>query len=69
MDGKEKKLSIMALLGGPSESDEHGADGDMAIRALYRASKDSDEDGFVEAFREAVSSCGSYDSDTKDEVE
>ncbi len=64
---KKPKVGIMALLGGPSSKKDEPSGDDMAIEALWRAIKDDDREGFAEAFREAVNSCGSCAEESSDE--
>jgi hypothetical protein len=58
----KKKMGIMALLGAPEDEesegeDEYGDHGAMSLKAVWRAIKDDDEEGFSEAMREWMDGC------------
>lgn len=64
---KKPKKGIMAILGMPSDapdddsSDEDMDSSSMALKAVWRAIKDDDQEGFSEAMTEWYSSCGGHE--------
>lgn len=73
MFDKPKKIDIMTILGtGKSQSEEEdseSSDSDLALKAVFKALKSDDFEGFKEGMVEWMNTCRSQGSTTEDSDE